>query len=158
VQSGNSAVYTLQIAPTSGTTFASAVVLTLTGLPAGATYTITPPAIAAGSGVTTVVVTVNTSKATAAAAGPTGGIGFPKPLVLAIFLPLLGTRKLRRTLRLQMKASMLILVMFSLILVTGMTACGTGTTVQPLTQTVSMTLTATSGAVHHSVTLNLTIQ
>jgi hypothetical protein len=151
---GNSAVYTLQLSPTSGPTFASAVVLTLTGLPAGATYTISPSTIPGGSGAATVTITVSTSKTQTSATSPTGGCGFPKPLLLAVFLPVFGMRKLRRALRVQMMPSMLILL--GVLMATGMTACG-GSSLPP-PQTTAMTLTATSGAVHHSVTLNLTIQ
>jgi hypothetical protein len=133
----------------------------LTGLPAGATYTISPSTIPAGSGTTTVTVTVNTTKqqTTASSSSPKGDIGFPKPLALAMFLPLLGTRKLRRALRAQMKTSTLMLVLLGLLTVTGMTACGGGSGFfSQAPQTHLMTLTGTSGALHHSVTLNLTIQ
>ncbi len=50
VQPGGVASYQLQIDLIGGSTFASAVSFTLTGLPAGATYTITPPSMGAGSG------------------------------------------------------------------------------------------------------------
>ena len=153
---GNSATYTLLISP-SGSTFASAVTLTLTGLPTDATYTITPSIIPAGSSATTVTVTVNTAKTSASSSSPHGGIAFREPLVLAIFLPLLGTRKLRRALRLHMKASMLTLLTLGVLMATGMTACG-GRSALPATQTTPMTLAGTSGVLHHSVTLNLTIQ
>jgi hypothetical protein len=90
---------------------------------------------------------------------PKGGVGFPKPLMLAIFLPLLGTRKLRRALRLQMKASALMLVVLGVLMVTGVTACGGGGGFfSQAPKSYPMTLTGTSGAVHHSATLNLTIQ
>jgi hypothetical protein len=154
---GNSAVYTLQLSPSSGSTFAGAVVLTLTGLPAGATYTITPSAISAGSSATVITVTINTAKTSASSRYPTGGFGFPKQLLLGIFLPLLGTRKLRRVLRQRMMSSMFILMMLSVVMVMGMIACGGGSSLPPV-QTTAMTLTGTSGAVHHAVTLNLTIQ
>ncbi len=159
VMPGNTASYTLQLAPVGGSTFVGAVALTLTGLPAGATYTVTPPVIAAGSGITTVTVTVNTAKTSASLSSPKGGIGFPKPLVLALFLPLLGTRKLRRALRLQMKTSALMLVVLGVLMVTGMTACGSGSGFfAQAPQTYPMTMTGTSGALHHSLTLDLTVQ
>jgi hypothetical protein len=154
---GNSAVYTMVIAPTSGTTFAGNVVLTLTAVPTGATYTITPSTITAGSSATTVTVTVNTTKTSASSSFPNGGAGFPKSLVLAFFLPLLGTRKLRRALRSQMKTPVLMLALLGVVMVVGMASCGSGTGLPP-SQTTSMTLTGTSGSLHHSVTLNLTIQ
>jgi sugar lactone lactonase YvrE len=161
VMPGDSASYVLQFAPSGGSTFINAVTLTLTGLPAGATYTVTPAVIPAGSGPITVTVTVNTAKQQASAASPSekGGIGFPKPLMLAMFLPLLGTRKLRRALRLQMKTSALLLVILGVLMVTGMTACGSGSGFfSQAPQTYPMTMTGASGALHHSVTLDLTVQ
>ena len=160
VQPGSSAVYTLQLSPTSGATFAGAVTLTLTGSPAGATYTISPATIAAGSGVTTVTVTVNTSKAQAAAASPSSkdGGGLPKPLLMVLFLPLLGMGKVRRALRAQMKSPMLMLAVLGVMMAAGMTACGSGGGVTQPAESYQMTLTGTSGGLHHSVTLNLTVE
>jgi hypothetical protein len=44
-------------------------------------------------------------------------------------------------------------------MVAGMTACGNGSGFfSQAPQTYPMTMTGTSGALHHSVTLNLTIQ
>jgi hypothetical protein len=161
VQARDTAVYTLQIAPISGTTFSTAVVLTLTGLPPGATYTITPSTIVTGSGTTTVTVTVTTAKqqASAATPSPQDGNGFPRPFLLALCLPLLSARSLRRKLRLQMRTQALMMILLAVLMVTGMTACGSGSGfyAQP-SQTYSMTLTGASGALHHSVTLELTVQ
>ena len=159
VMPGNTAVYSLQLAPTAGATFDGAVVLTLTGYPAGATYTIVPATIAIGSGPTTVTVTVTTARQASAATAAKHDSEFPKPLMLAFCLPLLGMRKLRRALRMQMKTSALMLVLMAILAVAGMTACGSnsGYFTQP-PQTYPMTLTGTSGALHHSVTLDLTVQ
>ena len=150
----------MQFTPQGSSTFVSAVALTLTGLPAGASYAITPSAIAAGGGTTTVTVAVTTSKQqTIAASSRKGGIGFPKPALLAFCLPLFGMRKLRRAVRAQMKSSGLMLVMLAVLMVAGMTACGSGSGFfSQAPQTYPMTLTGTSGALHHSVTLNLTVQ
>ncbi len=161
VMPGDKAIYTVQFAPQGASTFVNAVALTLTGLPTGATYTIAPSSIAAGSGTTTVTITVDTPKqqSSASSSSPKGGIGFPKPMLLAIFLPLFGTRKLRRVLRAQIKTSALMLVMLVLPMVTGMTACGNGSGFfSQAPQTYPMAMTGTSGALHHSATLNLTIQ
>jgi large repetitive protein len=158
---GGTATYAVQFVPTAGLTFPSAVTFTLSGLPAGATYTITPSAIPAGSGVTNVSVVVNVGKqqTTVALAPPPPPRGFPKAWAFAMFLPLLGKRKLRRALRAQMKTSALMLTMLGVLMVSGMTACGSGSgflTQAP--QSYPLTLTGTSGALHHSVTLILTVQ
>jgi hypothetical protein len=107
----------------------------------------------------TVAVTTSKQQTIAAASSRKGGIGFPKPALLAFCLPLFGMCKLRRAVRAQMKSSGLMLVMLAVLMVAGMTACGSGSGFFSQTpQTFSMTLTGTSGALHHSVTLNLTVQ
>jgi hypothetical protein len=165
VQPGSPATYTVQVSPASGSTFNAKVVFTLTGLPAGATFTITPSTIAAGSsGPVTVTVTVNTVSTSASLSSPKSGMEFPKPLMLAIFLPLLGTRKLRRALQLQMKTSTLMVAMLAVLMGAGMTACGGGTgssktsTPAPSAQTYNLSLSATSGTSTHVVPLTLTVQ
>jgi 6-phosphogluconolactonase (cycloisomerase 2 family) len=158
---GGTAVYTMQVAPTAGTTFDGNVVLTLAGLPAGATYTIVPSTIAMGSGTTTVTVRVISPKpqATAAVSSPGNQNRFPGPLMLAFCLPLFGLGKLRRSLRLQIKTPALMMILLAVLTVAGMTACGSGSGFLTQTpQTYPMTLTGTSGALHHSVTLDLTVQ
>jgi hypothetical protein len=137
------------------------VTFTLSGLPVGATYTISPSTIPAGSGVSNVSVVVNVGKqqTTVALAFPPAPRGLPKALAFAMFLPLLGMRKLRRALRAQMKTSALMLTMLGVLMVSGMTACGSGSGFLTQTpQTYPMTLTGTSGALHHSVTLTLTVK
>jgi sugar lactone lactonase YvrE len=157
---GNTAVYTLQFTPSSGT-FAGTVGLQLAGLPPGATYTIVPATIAMGSGTTTVTVTITTAKQSASAtmASPKDGNKYLTPLMLAFCLPLFGICKLRRALRLQMRMQALTLVLLAVLAALGMVACGSGGGyfTKPA-QTYPMTLTGTSGALHHSVTLDLTVE
>jgi DNA-binding beta-propeller fold protein YncE len=161
VEPGSTAVYTLQLTPTSGATFAGTVALTLTGVPAGATYTVTPSSIAEGSGITTVTVTVNIPKQQPGVSSPSpkDSDGLPKPLLMVLFLPLLGMGKVRRALRARMKSPVLMLAMLGVLMAAGMTACGSGSgsLTQP-PQSSAMMLTGTSGGLHHSITLNLTVQ
>ncbi len=57
---GQTAVFSFTIAPSgSATTFPAAVNLSVSGLPAGATYTLSPTLIASGAGATNVTLTVN---------------------------------------------------------------------------------------------------
>jgi hypothetical protein len=159
VMPGGTATYIVQFAPAGSSTFFNPVTLTLTGQPASASYKITPLVIPSGSGTTAVAVTVNTATTSASSSSPKGGIGFPKPLLMAIFIPLLGTRKLSRALRVQIKTSALLLVMLGVLMVGGMTACGNGSGFfSQAPQTYPMILTGTSGGLHNSVTLNLTVQ
>jgi hypothetical protein len=78
---------------------------------------------------------------------------------MVLFLPLLGMGKVRRALRARMKSPVLMLAMLGVLMAAGMTACGSGSgsLTQP-PQSSAMMLTGTSGGLHHSITLNLTVQ
>jgi hypothetical protein len=170
VAPGGTASYAVQVTPTNGATFPSAVSLAMTGLPPGATCTITPSSIAAGSGTTAVTVTVQTARQTASNAHslnehsmnePSTSLGSVEAsvMVLGIVLPLppLNRRRLRRTLRSRKKAITLLLLVLTLLAALGMVGCG-GATGGSSTQTYTMTLTGTGGALQHSTTLTLTVQ
>ncbi len=170
VAPGGTASYTVEVTPTNGTTFPSAVSLAMTGLPPGATCTITPSSIAAGSGTAAVTVTVQTSRQTASNAHSLNEHSMNEPwtslgsveasvMVLGIIppLPLLNRRRLRRTLRSRKKAITLLLLVLILLAALGMVGCG-GATGGSSTQTYTMTLTGTGGTLQHSTTLTLTVQ
>lgn len=152
---GATASYQFQLALTNGTTFPSAVSLGLTGLPAGATYTITPASITAGMGAQTITVRVNTAKTlaelrTRAALTPMLGL---------FLLPMLGVVRLRRgAMRRTFRRRWLLGPLFA-ITVLGMTACGGGTGfLNQAPETYNLQLNATSGALQHSATVSLTVQ
>lgn len=150
VMPGGLATFSFLMSPSYGNYFPAAVTLSLTGLPAGATYTINPSTITAGSGPTNVVVTVQTASTYSMLRGlPTG-------LTLAIlFLPIVGLTRLRRRMR---GIALLAFVMIAVGL--GINGCKGSSSgyFSGQTQTSTLTVTGTSGSLQHSVTLNLTVQ
>jgi hypothetical protein len=153
VTRGQAASYSLPVAPTYGSYFPSDITLTLAGLPAGATYTIAPSTITSGSGAQTVTIQVQTSTMTALKRTTPFGMTF-----FAITLLPIGLIGLRRSKR---GAVLAVLTLLAL----GMLLCGTGCggnaakpAPAPVAQNYTMTVTAASGAVQHTVTLNLTVQ
>ena len=152
---GRTATYQFQIAPTDGTAFSGTVTLSLSGLPAGATYTITPNSIAAGNGSQTINVQVLTAKEVAGLR--TRGSSSPL-FALGLLLPMVGIVHLRksgagRTKRVVFGCLLLAVAMLC------MSACGGGSGfLNKAPQTYSMQLKAASGALQHTTTLNLTIQ
>lgn len=150
VYPGNGAVYTFVVTPIGGPTLPQALNLVATDLPDSASYTFSPATIAANSPPTTVTLTV-TPKSLSAAAPPRGAL--PNriwPIALGILLlPFAGLRKRAGWLRL------LIIVVSGAALAAGVNACG-GVTYTP--RNFSMTVTANSGALAHSTSVQITVE
>jgi hypothetical protein len=155
---GGKAVYSFTVQPSAGTTFPTAVNLSITGLPTGATASFSPASIAAGSGATTVALTI--SLPASAALQPQGRPGAPTVLPVAFALLLVpflwpAGRRLRRSAG---WLSLMLLVFLCLV----MSACGgsSSSSSKPATQSQSytLTLTANSGNATQSSTLTLVVQ
>jgi hypothetical protein len=165
VSPGGTATYTFSVAPTGGSTFLDPVSFTVSGLPAGATYTISPQTIAAGSGTTTVTLTIQVSSQTAALARPSspGRYTDDRSLVVLglLLLPFAGAAK-----RFDRRNAThfywgLLLMLGSATFLAG---CGGGsggggnsaTSQQP--QNYNITVTGTSGSLTTATTVTLTVQ
>jgi len=168
VDPGSPATYLLVVSPVApAATFPAIINLTATGLPPGATYTLTPSSLAAGSGTTNVTLVINTSATSAMNhSSPRHqrenlhfGRGLISLALAMLFLPF--TRRMRRAgKRLARMMSLLLLLVAGMAAATGLNACG-GTTTgffgeAPKTYTISVT--GTSGPLSHSTTVTLTIE
>jgi sugar lactone lactonase YvrE len=123
----------------------------VSGLPPGATYTITPTSIPANGGAQTVTVTIQTRAATAKNILPAPGA----PIALALFVPLLALGTLRRRRR-WLGALVLVAGLFAGSAVVG---CGANTgngLFGQAPQTYPVVITVTSGTMQH--TINVTLQ
>lgn len=169
VAPGGTATYALIITPTSGAILPAPVTLTVTGLPEGATATITPASWAQVTS-TSWSVPANTP-----IANPTLTIQLPSmlahlerenlpnhklpPLLWGILLlPFAG--KLRRAGKhLGRTISMLLLLALGLGAMFGLSGCGStsGLFAQPQ-KTYTVTVTATAGSLSHSTTVMLTVE
>jgi sugar lactone lactonase YvrE len=147
VQAGGVAQFNINVAALSGS-YNTPVVLTVTGLPAGTTASFNPATVTPGSTGATSVLSVQTPSLTSALKRDTNNTW-----LALLLLPLLGTRRLRRKLR-RMPLAALLLAALALGAVTG---CGGGY-FSPQPQTVTLTVTGTSGPLTHSTTVTLTIQ
>ena len=152
---GGTASYSFTLSPTGTATFPASVNLTVTGLPTGATYTITPSILAAGAGSTPVILTITVPRQTAMLR--TGEKLAPFALALML-LPFCG-RVRRRAGKLSKLAALLLLVVAGAAGLTALTGCGstTGFFASP-PQTYNVTITGTSGALTHSTTVTLTVE
>jgi hypothetical protein len=161
---GGSASYTVVLAPSAGTTFPSAITLTVTGLPSGTTATLSTPgwtqqsatswSLPANQPVSDVALTFQVSTQVAANE-PNDGPARKLPLVALGILLLPFARKWRKAGKRMNRWLCLMLIGAGIAAATGATGCG-GSSSQPQTYTVTVTVTA--GALTHSTQLTLTVE
>jgi hypothetical protein len=176
VPAGGSAVYSLAIAPSSGTSFPVAVTLTLSGLPATATASVTPAAWALSSNnpwtwtmpantplTSNSQLTIQLSQSLAqtqpngAAGGNLASRLAPFSLALLI-LPFAG-RMRRAAKRLRRAAFMLLLLIAGMAAMAGLSGCGSPSiffTQQP--QSYPVTVTVSAGTLSHSMPVTLVVE
>ena len=156
---GATATYLFTVSPTGTTTFPANVALSVSGLPVGATYTITPASIGSGAGATSVTLTVTAPKQQAKMEHGNGfGRGL-SPVALALLLLPFSGRLRRSAKKLSRFASLAVLLLAAAGALAGLTGCGVGEGIfaQPQ-QSYTVTVTGTSGALSHSTTVTLTVQ
>jgi hypothetical protein len=160
---GGSASYTVPIVPSAGTTFPSAITLTVTGLPSGATATLnaegwtqrTPTSwtLPANQPLGNVSLVFQLPEQTAAVA-PNNGPVSKLPFVALGILLLPLARKWRTAGKRMNRWLCIALVATGMAVVAGMTGCGGSSS---KAQTYNVTVTVTAGTLTHSTQLTLTV-
>jgi hypothetical protein len=155
VVAGSATTYTFGITPTYGA-FPAAVTFSVSGLPAGATYTFNPTSIPANSTGGPVSLTVQTAPASATASLQHRSTQLAWALLL---LPLIGIGRLRRTNKRFERMGLLMLFLSTSAAMIGLSGCGTssGSSGQA-SKNYTLTVTATSGSLQHSINLTLNVQ
>jgi hypothetical protein len=150
-QPGGQAIYSLVVTPTNGNLLPAAVTLSASNLPLGMTASFSPATIPSGSAATTVTMTITLpgKAANELPRSPFGGGALPVTLGL-ILLPF--ARRMRKA-RARLAGLVVLLVICATIAV-GFMGCGTKTTPQGF----SFSVTAASGALSHSLTPGLTVE
>jgi hypothetical protein len=150
IPAGGAATYTITVTPQNGS-FSNAVTFAVSGLPAGATGTFQPMSVTPGGSPATSTLTIQTSPLQTAAAK----VGWPLavPVLAALGLFFLPGKRRRRWI------SMAVLLLTSFGAVTAITGCGGGFAIPTApTQTYAVTITATSGAIQQTTTVQLTVE
>jgi sugar lactone lactonase YvrE len=159
VAPGGTATYTLALGPSNGATFPAPVTLTLTGLPPGATGSITPNLLPAGSSLTNVTLSIQLPQVTASLdKKPTPRRHIPPVFWGLLLLPFAGG--MRRTgKRLGAAIWVLMLLFAGLTAMATLNGCGSLNGFNGQQQkTYVVTVIATSGKLSRSTNLSLTVQ
>ncbi|WP_172838102.1 choice-of-anchor D domain-containing protein [Terriglobus roseus] len=159
---GGAATYTLSLSPGAGTTFPNAVNFSVSGLPTGATATFSPTTLPAGSGTTSVTLTIQTSKTQTARNESSFPISPIAPVALGLLLLPIASSKsaCKRLQHGQRLLAMLALVSLSLGAAMGLSGCagnGSGSSGQTTAKTYTMVVTATDATTGLQGTTNLTL-
>jgi len=157
VVGGSTATYSIAI-PSVGGSFDSAVALSISGLPAGATALFSPATVTPGAAGATSTLTIQTVPLVAV----NSPLGFdPRSTALSSrfflcvgFLPLLFIRRIHR---LRINLSLALAIFLALWGAVGISGCAVPASA-PQPQTSSITITATSAAIGHTTTVQLTVQ
>jgi sugar lactone lactonase YvrE len=153
---GGTATYALSIGPSAGTVFPGPITLSVSGLPSGAIATLTPQTLPAGSGLSTVTLTIQVPQQTAALNHDLRLVG---PALALLLLPFVGRiRRSRKALR-NLSLS-LALCLVGGVAMLGLSGCGARNTgyLGVGQQTYTVVITATSGNLSHSTSVSLTVQ
>jgi hypothetical protein len=153
---GQPDIFTLQLAPLYNA-YPGVVAFAVTGLPAGASASITPNNVAAGAGPTQITLTITPAAATTAKAESYSSFG---GVVLAmLFFPLAGISGLRRKGVKTIHLVALAVVMAGSLATLMLTGCGSHDgSLSQSAQTYPVIVTASSGSVQHTVTVSLNVQ
>jgi hypothetical protein len=139
-----------------GTVFPAPVTLSVSGLPPGATATLSPQTLPAGSSLTAVTLTIQLPTQTAKLSK---GLPWVTPALALLFLPFAG-RMRRKGNALQRYGLVLVLLAAGAGAMAGLSGCSAKDTgfFGQAQQTYTVLITAASGSLSHSTSVTLTVQ
>jgi hypothetical protein len=156
---GGTATYTLALGPSNGATFPAPVTLSLSGLPPGATGTIAPNLLPAGTSLTNVTLSIQLPQVTASLdKNQSPNRQIPPVLFGLLLLPFAGLMR-RIGKRLGQTILVLMLAIAGLTAMAALNGCGSRNGFFGQQQkTYTVTVIATSGTLSHSTNLTLNVE
>jgi len=162
---GASLTYSFTVSPSNGaSTIPQSIILTLGGLPAGATYTFSPATINAGSGATNVTLTIQLPQNAVASQRQDGigsKLGSPiAPFALALLLLPFAGRMRKAGRRIGRTLCVLLLLVGGMIAMVGITGCGSSKTgyFAQTPESYTVTINAVGGYLSHTSTFTLNVE
>ncbi|MGA3049728.1 MAG: Ig-like domain repeat protein [Terracidiphilus sp.] len=158
VQPGGTVTFQVKVSPTS-VSYPGPVAISLTGLPAGTTPTVSPQTITANSGPQTVTVTVQFTAATAAehtTQRPSGKQRY-EPLALALLM-LFGMGGVRKQRRILERILCVLVLIIGGVAATLMSGCESVRFAPTPPASYAVNVTGTSGALQHTATFTINMQ
>jgi hypothetical protein len=157
VAPGATASYNFTVSPLLAS-FPQQVTFTVSGLPPGATYTLTPSSIPAGAGATPMILVVSTINPLAQLSRH-GERWMSITLPLLLLLPFAGVKRTSEVAERPRRTPRLLLLVLLLTAIAGtLTGCGSGGFFGTSQQSYNIVVTATSGQVSHTQSVTLIIQ
>jgi hypothetical protein len=154
VVSGQTAVYSVAVAPTTGPTL-PAITFTASGLPAGATATFSPSKIAAGAGTTNVTLSIQTPAAQSARLERNRELNGGLVALCLLLLPF--GRNSRRFGKRLMRLSSMVLLLAGAASLMGLTGCGADVA-RSTVQSYTVTVTSASASVSQTAQVTLAVE
>jgi hypothetical protein len=156
---GGAASYPLTLTPSSGTIFPNPVTFSVTGLPTGATATFSPATLPAGSGTTSVTLTIQTSNSQTAHNENSSSTRPLAPVAIGLLLlPLVGMKSTRKRLRqIPRLSAMLVFAAISLGAAMGLSGCSSNAPSSPATKSYTIVVTAKDATTGTQTSTNLTL-
>ncbi len=156
VLSGQTAVYSLVVTPTTGPAL-PAITFAASGLPAGATATFSPATITAGQGTTNVTLSIQTPAAQSARLVRKRELYGGLPAVALCLLLMPFGRRSRRFGKRLMRLSSLVLLLAGAASLVGLTGCGADVA-RSTVQSYTVTVTSASAAASQTAQVTLAVE